>query len=272
MHTFGFKIVDKPAEELDDILDYALDHGHPVEVGLYFNDAATLAHLRTRLSGARIPVLAHTRHNDYHALNLGKPEAQAALATHIELAQSLGSRYSVLHPSAYPLPQRHGIRQETIALLLDNLSAANALCARHGYQLHLENVFHRLDFYRDLFTGIRQRGLTHIHCCFDIGHARVWSAESLDEWFAFLDELHTAGTVLHMHLHANRGINDEHLSLQEAERLDIRADDDYNPYGYPGAYVEAQRRFPQALKVFEVKPDYALPNLQRALAALSSLP
>ena len=81
-----------------------------------------------------------------------------------------------------PLTPREGKQAELMALLLDNLERAEALCAKHDYRLHVENVYHRLGFYRRLFEGVVGRRLSRIHFCFDIGHAKVWSRETLDDW------------------------------------------------------------------------------------------
>ena len=264
MNNFGFKVVDRSAAQLEQLLNYAIAHRRPVEVGLYYDDPAAYDLLLRRLAARPVHVSAHTDHEHCYAFNLHK--TGSLLDAHIRRAQSFGSAYSVLHAARLPLPARASARPALVAHLLDNLARAEDICERYDYRLHLENIFHPLDFYRDLFAGILGRGLTRIHVCFDIGHAKVWSNESLDDWLSFLDQLAAAGIRPHFHLHANRGLADEHLSLAEAEALGIcGGDGGFNAYGYPGAYRLIDRRFPEAVKVFEVKADQAIANLEAAI-------
>lgn len=266
MHNFGFKVVDKNPHLLDPILDYAQAHGRPVEVGLYFGDTQALDLLARRLPEAGIPVNAHTNHEHYHVFNLHHTLDQ--LEAHIQQAGFLGSAYSVLHTAYMPMTPREAARPQLMSLLLDNLERAEALCAAYDYRLHLENVFHSLTFYRALFQGVRERRLTRIHFCFDIGHAKVWSGETLAEWVDFIHELRAQGIALHCHLHANRGLADEHLSMAEVEALEIGAADGYyNEHGYPGAFWLLERNFPEAVKVFEVRAEQAIANLETVTAA-----
>lgn len=269
MHNFGFKVVDKSPLQIGPILDYAIAHLRPVEVGLYYEDAATRELLERRLASRPVPVSAHTNHERFHAFNLHR--ALDLLEAHIGVARGFGSAYSVLHAANLPLPQRPNTRSGLMKLLLDNLERAQALCAQHDYRLHVENVYHPLVFYRELFDGIVARGLSRIHFCFDIGHAKVWSGETLDDWLAFADELVTEGIRLHFHLHANAGLTDEHLSLAEAHTAGICGPDGYfNDYGYPGAYLLIGRRFPDAVKVFEVKTGQAIANMEALAAAAAA--
>jgi hypothetical protein len=266
MHRFGFKVVDKSASELGPILDYAIARQRPVEVGLYYEDATARDLLARRLASRPVPINAHTNHERFHAFNLH--QTLDLLDAHIRAARAFGSAYSVLHAAGLPLTQRESKRPGLMTLLLDNLERAEALCAKHDYHLHVENIYHPLGFYRELFDGILARGLSRIHFCFDIGHAKVWSGETLDDWLAFADQLVTHGIRLHFHLHANAGLTDEHLSIAEAQALGICGPDGYfNDYGYPGAYLVIGRRFPDALKVFEVKAGQAIANIEALAAA-----
>lgn len=265
MHNFGFKIVDKDPHLIAPILDYAAAHERPLEVGLYFGDAEARELIARMLAGASVPVSAHTDHGRFHAFNLDTTLDQ--LEDHIQAARALGSRYSVLHASLLPMTTRRGRQPALRGRLLDNLERAEALCEKLDYRLHLENVFHSLPFYRDLFDGVLGRGLRRIHFCFDIGHAKIWSEDTLEDWLDFMDELVDADLALHCHLHANRGFHDEHLAMAEVDALGIgQADGYYNPYGYPGAFWVIEQRFPEAVKVFEVKPELALANLETVAA------
>jgi hypothetical protein len=80
-------------------------------------------------------------------------------------------------------------------------------------------------FYRRFFGQILERDIARAHVCFDLGHAKVWATDSLADWLALLGDLAAAGLRLHFHLHANRGLADEHLSFIEAERIGITGPD-----------------------------------------------
>jgi hypothetical protein len=265
MRNLGFKIIDTERTQVEPLIEYALAHGRPVEVGMYHLDSAVHELLRRRLASGMVPVNAHIHHERCHVFNFH--QTLDLLEAHIRQARDFGSGYSVVHAANMPLTLRPGKQSAVASRLLDNLERAEALCVEQDYRLHLENVYHPLDFYRHLFEGAVGRGLTRIHFCFDIGHAKVWSAETLDQWLAFLDDLVGDGIELHFHLHANQGLIDEHLALVEAEALDICGPDGYfNADGYPGAYRAIARRFPDAVKVFEVKHELAIANLEAAVA------
>lgn len=263
---FGFKIADRDIAGHAPVLDYALTHRRPIEVGLYFGEADALRWLERELADAPIPVNAHTNHDRFTAFDLDR--TWPLLEAHIEQARRLGSRYSVLHAAWGPLSLRPPLRDAVIARLLNNLEKAEELCEKADYRLHLENVFHPLSFYRELFAAIHARGLKRIHFCFDIGHAKIWSGETLDEWLAFTQTLVEQGFLLHSHLHANQGMADEHWSMAEASAAGITAPDGYyNPYGYPAAFWQVERRFPNAIKIFEVAPGQAIAHMESVLAA-----
>lgn len=266
MHNFGVKFLDKSPSQIEPVLDYAIAHGLPVEVGLYARNAEVLNLLQRKLDHASIPINAHTDHFRCHAFNLHDTLDQ--LEQHIRTAQSFGSSYSVMHVADLPMTERAALRPALHKLLLDNLERAEALCTRLDYHLHIENVWHPISFYSELFQGICSRQLTRIHSCFDIGHAKIWSGNTLEEWLDFNDELLARGFRVHCHLHANQGFADEHLSMTEVDALCIGgADDYYNPYGYPNAFWQVADRFPEAVKVFEVKPEHAIANLEAVLSA-----
>ena len=269
MRNFGFKIVDSAPGQFEAVLDYAIGKQLPIEVGMYHLDPAAHELLRDRLGRRPVPVAAHTHHERCHVFNFH--QTLELLASHIAQARAVGSLYSVVHAANMPLTARPEKQAALIAHLLDNLERAEALCAECDYRLHVENVYHRLGFYRRLFEGVSERGLGRIHFCFDIGHAKVWSSETLDEWLAFLDELMGRDIRLHFHLHANQGLIDEHLTLAQAQARGICGPDGYfNGDGYPGAYRTIGRRFPEATKVFEVNPDQAIANLEAALAGAAA--
>ncbi len=266
MNNFGLKIVDRNPSEFETVLDYVIATGSPLEVGCYFNETAAQDRITERLAGTGVRVNAHSNQNRMHIHNLH--ETGTAFAAHIEQARRMGSRYSIVHVSNYPTTSRQSQAGALRQRIADNLQRAEALCEQHDYRLHIENDYQPIGFYRALFESIHRLGLKRLHFCFDIGHAKLWSSESLTEWLDFSAELLSTGLAIHCHLHANSGFGDEHLSLAEAKNRGIAdPDGDYNPFGYPLAYWEVERRLPEAVKIFEVKTGEAIANHTGVLAA-----
>lgn len=266
MNNFGLKIIDKNPPEFQSVLDYVIATGSPLEVGCYFNEASAMDWIGAQLADTSVRVNTHSNQNRMHIHNLH--ETGSAFATHIEQAQAIKSRYSIAHLSNYPTTTRLSQATALRKRISDNLLRAEALCTRYDYRIHLENDFHPIGFYRYLFEHIYDLGLKRLHFCFDIGHAKIWSSETLNDWLDFCQELTHTGFSIHCHLHANSGFGDEHLSIAEARARGIaQPDGDYNPHGYPMAYWEVARRLPEAVRIFEVKTHEAIANHTETLAA-----
>jgi len=105
-------------------------------------------------------------------------------------------------------------------------------------------------------------GFEGVHFCFDIGHAKVWADHSFADWLAFMARIQAAGVRLHMHLHANAGLIDEHRSFADIERQGNGSSPGTLPEGgYVAALATLAERFPGVNKIFEVPPAEALDNL-----------
>ena len=75
-----------------------------------------------------------------------------------------------------------------------------------GTILFLENVYERSpDDLLDLFKALRQE---EVGFCLDTGHQAAFSAAPLDRWVQVLGPY-----LRQLHLHDNRGEEDEHLAL-----------------------------------------------------------
>ena len=148
-----------------------------------------------------------------------------------------------------------------------NLECIQAVCEEYGHELYIENSFHSVRFYEALFEQVDERGLNRIQLCFDLGHAGVWSNQSLAEWLAFLGRQQCAGRKLHFHLHANSGLNDEHLSFVDVRQMGSQNGDSYLGHlDYFSALDCIRTRFPDSRKVFEVKESVALDNMDLVMS------
>jgi hypothetical protein len=260
MRNFGYKIVDLDAATIEPVVLDSLTNKCPLEIGLYFANHAARQLLDDLLDGQAHPKInTHLNHHKINVFNAN--ESMIQLRQQIELSLSLRSNYSITHISRFPLPTRGARRKPLTEKLLSNLQRIEMLCRELHYDIFIENTYHSLSFYRRLFKLIRFAGLRHIHFCFDIGHAKVWSGADLNEWLTFLQELEENHTRIHFHLHANRGLSDEHLSFVEAESLGINGPDEFTgKWDYFTVMNEIDWRFPESRKVFEVPADEALAN------------
>jgi hypothetical protein len=144
-------------------------------------------------------------------------------------------------------------------------------CAEYDHPVHIENTFHSLAFYQWLFEMVERLELRYVHCCFDLGHAKIWSPESLPQWLQWLHELEGKGVRLHFHLHANNGLTDQHLTFVESESLGLNRADDYTQaWDYFTALAQLHQQFPASRKVFEVKPALALENMELVMSRMAT--
>jgi sugar phosphate isomerase/epimerase len=267
--NFGFKIVDRRVTEVEPIVQSALEHRRPVEIGLFFFDQATEAYLRSALARSDVPVNTHL---DQERLTVFVIEERLdELRSHIERAVRLGSTYSVIHVSNQAMTARRGLWPTLMARLGDHLESIESVCAELEHMIFVENTFHSIPFYEAFFDEVAARGFERVHQCFDLGHAKVWSDQPLAAWLDFLERQQQSGRRLHFHLHANHGLIDDHLSFVEAERRGIIGPDGYlGAWSYFEALDQLRHRFASSRKIFEVPAEEALANMDLVRRRLRS--
>ena len=169
-------------------------------------------------------------------------------------------------------------------LIRRDVGRAKALGGAYGI-IHLNDYTIADDLRRDLpsYLGkleqaeaIAERRLTHLHCCFDLGHAKALSASrrehSASDWLSCLHRLRNKGFKIHFHLHNNSGADDEHLSFVESERLGFNGPDRFSgPLGCLGLLARICGEFSAERKIFEVKMELALENLDFVRERLGSV-
>ncbi|MEB4589467.1 hypothetical protein VSS37_00605 [Candidatus Thiothrix sp. Deng01] len=270
MQNFGYKIMKKNLAEEAPVVHAAIAQQRPLEVGLYSGDEDIWEFICSTLSEAAQPIPVNTHFNHYHStlFELGKDEAQ--LREQFAMAKAIGSAYSIVHLHKWPLSQHPAFRETLVEHLVRQLRRLEQFCSEYDHPVHIENTFHPLSFYRWFFGLVERLELRYIHCCFDIGHAKIWSQESLPQWLQWLHELDETGVRLHFHLHANNGLADQHLAFVESENLGLNKADDYTQTGdYFAAIASLHQQFPDSRKVFEVKPALALENMELVMARVA---
>lgn len=256
MQNAGFKIVDKNEPMIVEIVNQAKKQKIPIELGLYFDNQS----IRESVRGFS-PLNIHFNHRIMPLITID--ETFEAFESVICVAKDLGATYGIQHISASPMTSQKLYWKEMFASLINACRQAETLCRVHDFAIYIENTYESIDFYRTLFDDIRQQGFNHIHFCFDIGHAKIWSGETFEMWMAFLLELKNKKFKLHFHLHANRGLRDEHLSFIEMEEMGFDGNDGvFSDKTYAQMLQEINNTFPQARKIFEVKASYAKQNLE----------
>lgn len=159
--------------------------------------------------------LAVTVHAPFHDLNPGALEPLVFEATALRYRQSLvaasrlGARVVVFHPG-YEYWKYGGKDQLWLDASLAFWPPLLELAAQCRLQLALENVFDTKP--EPLATLLTRLDAPHLGHCFDVGHWRLFSKLTLEEWFAALGP-----HLCHLHLHDNTGNGDDHRPVGEGD-------------------------------------------------------
>ncbi len=125
----------------------------------------------------------------------------------LQAAARLGAHLMVVHPGydRWRYPKLAALwTEQAAATFTPLLKAAEPLDCR----LALENIYEDTPATLTALVGLLDSPwLGH---CFDIGHWRLFGSTDQTEWLTAI-----APRLLHLHLHDNRGQNDEHLPVGE---------------------------------------------------------
>jgi sugar phosphate isomerase/epimerase len=202
-------------------------------------------------------IVTHNRHrNSVISLYRGTQK----LLKELYFSKQLNSQYSIIHLTESKAEEDLFTEPELLFKGFPQLEKLNNIASQYNYHYYLENTYHGISFYKELFGLVKRKDLDRIHFCFDIGHAKVWSANTLREWVDFLEFLKFNDIRIHFHLHLNSGTKDEHLSFMECNHT---GGDNFSDYvRYEDVFRDLIFRFPEERKIFEVKPKFAVPNIQ----------
>ncbi len=265
MNNIGFKIVDKDEDIVIEILQEAQKQNCPVEVGLYGESQSVRAFCTT----LDIPLNIHFNHIAYALSEIEK--YKDLFFQEIKIAKSIGADYGIAHMAKYPMTGQSGYQDALIKEVINRMQRVEELSLESDFEVYIENTFESIDFYRKVFHGLKDRQTKKLNFCFDIGHAKVWSGDDFESWMEFLTELKELGFKLHFHLHTNRGLIDEHLSLMEADEMGFDGNDGvFSNLTYEQMFLEIFEKFPNERKIFEVKPQLAVENRNYILNILQN--
>lgn len=158
------------------------------------------------------------------------------LSEELDLAQELGAEYCVIHDCKWTPSVRK--RQEFIQEMAKN---AKIMAGFSPLPLYMENTFCGVDFYREAFKAFDYC----LNFTFDVGHTRVWSEDSYEEWFSLMETLDQNGVNIHFHIHSNRCVFDEHLAFTQI--------DDPQTVAF---IKQLMTRFPQSNFILEIQTDF----------------
>jgi hypothetical protein len=124
----------------------------------------------------------------------------------VEPVNKINPRYLVIHATSKESRKLH--EDEQITNICLNFPKIENIFNR---PLFIENTYEDLDFYEKLFL-IAPKSMNFV---FDIGHMKVHSKRTMDEWIYFLDKLRNEGRQIHFHLHDNNCIYDLHKTISK---------------------------------------------------------
>jgi hypothetical protein len=269
---WGYKVFDRRRDEVEPLLLQALEDGRALEVGIYYHDPATHDCLNSLLPKSGALLNTHLDHRRLNVFALDDDDLIDLLRRQVETSLQWDASYGINHLSAFTLTPRPEYQEALEQKLISHLRLLNRLSQEYTFPIHIENTYHDIDLYRRIFLAINRESLDHLHFCFDFGHAKVWSRRSLATWMDFLTELERSGQRLHIHLHTNHGLSDEHLSFIQGEWLKLCNIDEYTaPWNSFEALSILEQRFPNARKVMEVPPGEARENLHHVIERIDRI-
>ncbi len=206
-----------PYRQLENRLDSFLENRHNAEIAFKGQD---LDHLDPELLERTAESfdnagLSLTVHAPFLDLNPGALEPYVFEATAIRYRQTLaaasrlGAKLIVLHPG-YEYWKYGGRSQLWLEASIEFWPPIVALAEEFGITLAIENIFEtEPKTLVQLFDHIDSPLFGH---CFDVGHWRLFSDQTLEAWFAALGKW-----MIHFHLHDNSGTGDDHLPIGEGD-------------------------------------------------------
>ena len=253
MNTIGYKTVDKDEQIVIELLKEAGRQNAPLELGLYGKSQKVRDYCKT----LNIPVNIHFNHIAYSLMDIEKHKEH--FFQEVTIAKEIGADYGIAHMAKYPMTGQKGYQEALIKDVVAHMLVVEEYAKEAEFDVYIENTFESINFYRQVFKQLKET--KRLNFCFDIGHAKVWSNDNFKEWIEFLEELKKWNFKLHLHLHTNRGLIDEHLSLMEAKELGFDGNDGvFSETTYEEMFREIFKKFPDERKIFEVKPWLAVEN------------
>lgn len=195
-----------------------------------------------------------TVHAPFFDLSLGAfdPLVQAVteqrLVQALQAAARLEAHLMVIHPGydRWRYPRLAPAWCTNASAALERLVP---LAERYDCRLALENIYEETP--ESLLTVVDRLNSPWLGHCFDIGHWQIFGKIPQEDWLNVI-----LPRLIHLHLHDNRGVNDDHLPIGDGQI-------DFSPL------LNHIAAFPTTLSITLEARDPA--DLRRSLANLSKL-
>lgn len=123
-----------------------------------------------------------------------------------ELVENINPSYLIVHPTSHE--SKIYSEEEQIKNIHSNFCIVEGIFER---PIFIENTYEDLPFYEKLFLNAP----ASMNFVFDIGHMKIHSTKSRNEWIDFLLKLKESNRRIHFHIHDNNSVADEHKPLTE---------------------------------------------------------
>lgn len=199
-----------------EFLSRLLDLGLPPEVAFKGPDLDALDEGSLRSAARQITSIGVGRptvHAPFFDLSIGAldPLVQAVterrLVQSLQAAAQLGAHTLVIHPGfdRWRYPRLEGAWCSNACTCLERLIP---LAQGYDCRLALENIYEESP--ATLVTVVDRMDSPWLGHCFDIGHWQIFGKIPQEEWLPQIQS-----RLIHLHLHDNLGVNDDHLPIGE---------------------------------------------------------
>jgi sugar phosphate isomerase/epimerase len=206
-----------PYRQLENRLDAFLENRQNAEIAFKGQDLDQLDPELIERAAQRFgdAGLSLTVHAPFLDLNPGALEPYVFEATAIRYRQTLaaadrlGAKLIVFHPG-YEYWKYGGRSELWLEASIEFWPPIVDLAEEFGISLAIENIY-------ETEPNTLVQLLDHVDSplfghCFDVGHWRLFSDQTLDDWFKALSK-----RMIHLHLHDNTGTGDDHLPIGEGD-------------------------------------------------------
>lgn len=221
-YIYGFKFYpDDITEDNIILIKKILKKNYSIEFAMYKDTNITSEQIeKMELSNFDSKKIIY--HADYNKFDLtsyfrtnNKERKLNQLIEEIKKAKTLNASKMVLHiERECPIPNKSS--NEINYFIKKTIEIFQDLYNKHpdskNIEILIENTFGELNFYDKLIKELINNKF-NVGFTLDIGHAKVWSNNSLKEWIDITLNMINNNVPVHYHIHANKGDFDTHTPL-----------------------------------------------------------
>ena len=221
-NIYGLKFYqDNINEENIKLIKKLLSDGKSVEFATYNDNLITEEEIEkmSLYNFDRDKIIYHADYSkfdfDLYFRARNKEDKMNQLIEELKRAKSLNAGKMVLHiENSNPIPDTSDSKIEyfiikTIEIfkkLYEKYEEANEIT------ILIENTFSDIKYYERVIKSLIEKGY-NVGFTLDIGHAKIWSGNSLNEWLEVTNNFIELKIPVHYHIHCNNGDFDTHTPL-----------------------------------------------------------